>query len=232
MPAGQRIRGPTMTLFTPPEGATIDEEGVWCQFFKLGSEARRTALFLDRDGVVVDEVHYLRHARDVRLAAGAAKVIAHANRRDLAVVLVTNQAGIGRGIFGWPEFARVQERIVADLAAEGASLDAVYACPHHAKARAPYDHPDHPARKPNPGMLSRAIEALGLDAGTSWIVGDRASDLEAGRAAGLLGGLHVLTGYGARLGEREAAMALADGRFRAVGAASIADVPARVSLFA
>ena len=221
-----------MTLFTPPEGATIDDEGVWCQVLEPGSEARRTALFLDRDGVVVDEVHYLRRPEDVRLVAGAAAVIAQANQRGLAVVLVTNQAGIGRGIFGWPEFARVQERIVADLAAAGASLDAVYACPHHAKGRAPYDHPDHPARKPNPGMLSRAVEALGLDAGTSWIIGDRASDLEAGRAAGLSGGLHVLTGYGARPGEREAAMALADGRFRAVGAASIADVPAQVSLFA
>ena len=221
-----------MTPFTPPEGATIDQEGIWCQVLKPGSEARRTALFLDRDGVVVDEVHHLRDAQDVRLVVGAAAVIAQANRRGFAVVLVTNQAGIGRGIFEWPEFARVQERIVADLAAAGASLDAVYACPHHAKGRAPYDHPNHPARKPNPGMLKRAIEALCLDAGTSWIVGDRASDLESGRAAGLSGGLHVLTGYGARPGEREAAMALADERFRAIGAASIADVPAQVSLFA
>jgi len=221
-----------MTPFTPPEGTTIDQEGIWCQILEPGSEARRTALFLDRDGVVVDEVHYLRDAQDVRLVVGAAAVIAQANRRGIAVVLVTNQAGIGRGIFDWPEFARVQERIVADLAAAGASLDAVYACPHHAKGRAPYDHPNHPARKPNPGMLKRAIEALCLDAGTSWIVGDRASDLESGRAAGLSGGLHVLTGYGARPGEREAAMALADERFRAIGAASIADVPAQVSLFA
>ena len=137
--------------------------------------------------MVIDEVHYLRRARDVRLVAGAAKVIAEANRRRVAVVLVTNQAGIGRGIYGWPEFARVQERIVADLAAAGARLDAVYACPHHAEGRAPYDHPDHPARKPNPGMLSRAVEALALDAGASWIVGDRASDLEAGRGAGPMG---------------------------------------------
>ena len=221
-----------MTMFTSPEGATIDEEGVWCQVFESGSGARRAALFLDRDGVVIDEVHYLRRARDVRLVAGAAKVIAEANRRRVAVVLVTNQAGIGRGIYGWPEFARVQERIVADLAAAGARLDAVYACPHHAEGRAPYDHPDHPARKPNPGMLSRAVEALALDAGASWIVGDRASDLEAGRGAGLWGGLHVLTGYGARPGEREAALALADGQFRTLGAASIADVPSRASLFA
>ncbi len=219
-------------MFTPPEGATIDEAGVWCQVFKPGPGTRRAALFLDRDGVVVDEVHYLRRAHDVRVVAGAATVIAEANRRRLAVVLVTNQAGIGRGILGWPEFAQVQERIIADLAAAGATFDAVYACPHHAEGRAPYDHPDHPARKPNPGMLTRAVKALSLDAGASWMVGDRASDLEAGRAAGLMGGLHVRTGYGDRPGEREAALALADGRFQALGAASIADVPSSVSLFA
>jgi hypothetical protein len=105
-----------MTNFNPPEGATIDDEGVWCQVLASDFEARRTALFLDRDGVVVDEVHYLRRAQDVRLVAGAATVIAQANRRGLAVVLVTNQAGIGRGILGWPDFARVQERIIAELA--------------------------------------------------------------------------------------------------------------------
>ena len=220
-----------MTMFTPPEGAVIDEEGIWCQVLKPAPGAQRAALFLDRDGVVVDEVHYLHRVQDVRLVAGAATVIAEANRRHLAVVLVTNQAGVGRGIYGWPEFARVQEHIVADLAAAGARLDAVYACPHHAEGQAPYDHPDHPARKPNPGMLSRAVEALDLDAGASWIVGDRASDLEAGRGAGLKGGLHVLTGYGTRPGEREAALALGNGRFRALGAASIADVPSKVSLF-
>jgi D-glycero-D-manno-heptose 1,7-bisphosphate phosphatase len=221
-----------MTKFVPPGGASIDEEGVWCQVLEPGSKARRSALFLDRDGVVVDEVHYLRRAQDVRLVAGAANVIAQANRCDLAVVLVTNQAGIGRGILGWPEFARVQARIIAELAAAGATFDAVYACPHHAEGQPPYNHPDHPARKPNPGMLLRAVEALVLDAETSWIVGDRASDLEAGRAAGLAGGLHVLTGYGERSAERKAALALADGRFRAVGGASIADVPAQVSLVA
>jgi D-glycero-D-manno-heptose 1,7-bisphosphate phosphatase len=126
----------------------------------------------------------------------------------------------------------VQARIIAELAAAGATFDAVYACPHHAEGQPPYNHPDHPARKPNPGMLLRAVEALVLDAETSWIVGDRASDLEAGRAAGLAGGLHVLTGYGERSAERKAALALADGRFRAVGGASIADVPAQVSLVA
>jgi D-glycero-D-manno-heptose 1,7-bisphosphate phosphatase len=218
-----------MSKFILPEGATIDEEGIWCQVLEPDSKTRRSALFLDRDGVVVDEVHYLRRTQDVRLVAGAANVIAQANRRGHAVVLVTNQAGIGRGILGWPEFALVQERIIVELAAAGATFDAVYACPHHAEGQPPYNHPDHPARKPNPGMLLRAVEALALDAETSWIVGDRASDLEAGRAAGLAGGLHVLTGYGERPAERKAALALADGRFRAVGGASIADVPVQIS---
>ena len=119
------------------------------------------------------------------------------------MVLITNQAGIGRGYYGWAEFQAVQERITADLAARGATFDMVLACPFPAAGQPPYRHPAHPCRKPRPGMILRAAEALGLDLAGSWIVGDRATDLEAGRAAGLAGGVHVLTGHGA--GERGAA---------------------------
>ena len=216
-----------------PEGAEIDGEGLWVQVLRRPEgPARRSALFLDRDGVIVEEVDHLRRAEDVRLIDGAAAVIATANRRGIPVVLITNQSGIGQGLFGWDAFIAVQTRILADLAAEGAFVDGVFACPHHPKALPPYDHPDHPARKPNPGMLLAAAERLPLDLAQSWIIGDRTRDLAAGRSAGLAGGLMVSTGYGDQQGEREAALSLAeDGKFRVLIGASVAAALTAVPLF-
>ena len=214
-------------------GDFLDSDGIWCQLLrpdKAASYCGRPALFLDRDGVLVAEVGYLHRPEDVRLIPGAAALIAAANRAGLAAVLVTNQAGIGRGTYGWAEFQATQERISADLAAAGAALDMVLACPFHAAAEPPYRHPAHPCRKPRPGMILRAAERLGLDLAGSWIVGDRALDLEAGRAAGLAGGANVLTGHGAA--ERDAAREVATGRFRVLGAESVAEVPALLPLLA
>ncbi len=212
-------------------GDFLDHDGVWCQPLRPDEAAScrgRPALFLDRDGVLVAEVGYLHRPEDVRLIPGAATLIATANRAGLPVVLVTNQAGIGRGTYGWAEFQATQTQISADLAAGGAALDLVLACPFHAEAAPPYRHPAHPCRKPRPGMILRAAERLGLDLAGSRIVGDRALDLEAGRAAGLAGGVQVLTGHGAA--EREAAREVATGRFRVLGAESVAEVPALLPL--
>jgi len=211
----------------------IEDDGIWCQSLRPAQAASlrgRPALFLDRDGVLVAEVGYLHRPEEVRLIPGAAALTAAANRAGLAAVLVTNQAGIGRGIYGWAEFEATQERISAELAAAGAGLDMVIACPFHAEAEPPYRHPAHPCRKPRPGMIRRAAERLGLDLAGSWIVGDRATDLEAGRAAGLAGGVHVLTGHGAA--ERDAAREVATGAFRVLGAGSAAEVPALLPLLA
>jgi len=178
--------------------AYLQPDGIWFEVRQasVGSMARKTALFLDRDGVIVEEVNYLHRPHDAKLIEGAAAVIAEANRSAVPVILATNQSGIGRGYYGWSEFQETQDAVVALLAESGAALDAVLACPHHAEAEPPYRHARHPCRKPEPGMLLKAAESLNLDLHRSWIVGDRASDLEAGRAAGLSGGLHVLTGHG------------------------------------
>jgi D-glycero-D-manno-heptose 1,7-bisphosphate phosphatase len=217
----------------PPEGAAIDGEGLWVQVLRRPQgSALRPALFLDRDGVIVDEVDHLSRAADARLIDGAAEVIAAANRRGIPVVVVTNQSGIGQGLFAWDAFIDVQHRILGDLAAEGAFVDGVFACPHHPKALPPYNHPDHPARKPNPGMLVRAAKRLALDLSTSWIIGDRTRDLAAGRRAGLAGGLLVSTGYGDQQGERDAALALAkDGGFRVLIGASVVAALTEIPLF-
>src|SRR5215470_18216482 len=190
----------------------LDADGVWCEVFPDCCRGA-PALFLDRDGVVVEEVDYLHRVEDIRIGPDAAAVISGANANAIPVVLVTNQSGIGRGYYGWAEFRAVQEAIQSVIAAQGAHFDAVYACPHHRN--------DHPARKPNPGMLQRAAAALDIDMARSWLVGDRAGDIEAARRAGLAGALHVLTGYGQA--ERASALALSGPRFDVRAAASIAE---------
>jgi D-glycero-D-manno-heptose 1,7-bisphosphate phosphatase len=206
----------------------LDADGVWSQVLSpmalsggVSAHRTRAALFLDRDGVIVEEVDYLQRVEDVALIAGAAAAIAAANRSGIPVVLVTNQAGIGRGYYGWAQFTAVQDAILADLAATGATVDAVYACPHHAAGKDGFAHPDHPARKPNTGMLVRAGKDLALDLRRSWLVGDKATDIEAAKRAGLAGAMHVLTGHGES--ERAAASALATPGFEVRLAESIAD---------
>jgi D-glycero-D-manno-heptose 1,7-bisphosphate phosphatase len=196
----------------------LDAEGVWCQVSPSCTRGR-PALFLDRDGVVVEEADYLHRVEDITMCEDAAAVIAAANLNAVAVVLVTNQAGIGRGYYGWAEFQAVQQVIQSTLSGGGAHFDAVYACPHHRDGKGPFAHPDHPARKPNPGMLQRAAAALDIDLSRSWLIGDRVTDIEAAKRAGLAGALHVLTGYG-RL-ERDAVLALCGPGFDVRTAASI-----------
>jgi D-glycero-D-manno-heptose 1,7-bisphosphate phosphatase len=165
-------------------------------------------------------VNYLHRVADIALCATAAAVISAANAIAIPVVLVTNQAGIGRGYYGWAEFRAVQEAIQSAITQEGAHFDAVYACAHHHDGLGLFAHPDHPARKPNPGMLQRAAAALDIDMARSWLVGDRAGDIEAARRAGLAGALHVLTGHGHA--ERAAALALSGPRFDVRCATTIA----------
>jgi len=223
-----------MTLVNPlPFGAEIDAEHVWCQVLtRPPARPAQPALFLDRDGVIVEEVHYLHKVEDTRLVPGATDAIRRANERGLPVVMVTNQAGIGRGIYDWPEFISVQEHILNELAAAGAFLNAVFACPHHDNGRAPYHGRDHEARKPNPGMLLRAADRLAIDVAASWIVGDRSGDVGAGRNAGLAGGIHVLSGHGNDAGERAGSEAYASTDYRVLTANSIADAWPQIPLLA
>ncbi|HJU84310.1 MAG TPA: HAD family hydrolase [Holophagaceae bacterium] len=155
----------------------------------------KPAVFLDRDGTLNEEVDYLSDPEDLHLIPGAAAAVARLNAAGIPIIVVTNQSGIGRGYYGWRDFAAVMSRMGTLLALENAHLDAVYASPHHEKGEGDYAHPDHPERKPNPGMLTRAAEEHGLDLARSWMVGDKAIDIEAGRRAGCRTCL-VLTGYG------------------------------------
>lgn len=158
----------------------------------------RPAVFLDRDGTLNEEVDYLSDPEQLVLIPGAARAVARLNERGIPVVVVTNQSGIGRGKYDWADFEAVMARMAALLAQEHARIDAVYASPHHEKGQGAYAVADHPERKPNPGMLLRAAKEFGLDLPRSWMVGDKALDLEAGRRAGCRVAL-VRTGYGSQV---------------------------------
>jgi D-glycero-D-manno-heptose 1,7-bisphosphate phosphatase len=173
-----------------------DGLGLWFEIFSTDAMPGRPALFLDRDGVIVEETNYLGHAEDVRMIASAAPAISWANQAGFAAIVVTNQAGIGRGYYGWDGFIAVQERIVTDLAKGHAHIDAVLACAFHEQGRGPLARTDHPWRKPNPGMILAAAQALRLDLGRSIAIGDKISDIEAAHRAGLPWGILVESGHG------------------------------------
>jgi D-glycero-D-manno-heptose 1,7-bisphosphate phosphatase len=210
-----------MTRDTPPPVDPDDADGgLWHEVFASRFE-NRPALFLDRDGVLIEDVHYLGRAGDVRMLTGAADAIARCNRLGIPVVLVTNQSGIARRLYDWSAFHAVQAKLSALLANSGARLDAVFACAHHADGGAPFNIADHPWRKPNPGMIVAAGRRMELDLSHSWIVGDQASDILAGRAAGLAGGL--LLSPSEDDPERIAATALKAKRFIVDISASLAE---------
>jgi len=222
-----------LSLHYNDHGPYVGPDGVWEQIIHPVERGapKRPALFLDRDGVINEDVGYLHSPQDVRILSGAGRVINAANRLGFKVVVVTNQGGIGLGYYGWGDFAEVQERIEELLAPDRAEIDAVFASPYHPRGVNAYAHPDHPSRKPNPGMLLSAARWLNIDLGKSWIIGDHYRDLEAGKNAGLAGGMHVFSGHGAHEGQREGALALADGNFRVVTGYSISAAINELPLF-
>ncbi|HJT86772.1 MAG TPA: HAD family hydrolase [Bryobacteraceae bacterium] len=169
------------------------------------------ALFLDRDGVLIEEKNYIRDPKDVELVSGIGDLIRAARQMGMAAVAITNQAGIARGYFDWPEMILVEDRMTRLLLEQQVTIDAVFACPFHPDGLSPYRAADHPWRKPNTGMLREARDLLNLDLSRSAILGDKAADLEAGRSAGLALGVHVRTGHG--LAQEEASRSLASEKF-------------------
>ena len=150
----------------------------------------RAAVFLDRDGTVIKDAHYLHNPAEVELLPGAAEGLRRLRAAGLRLVLVTNQSGVGRGYFPRGDVERVHGRLIELLEAEGARLDAIYTCPH-----APED--DCRCRKPRPGLIERACREIGLDPAQSFVIGDKPCDVDLGLAAGAASVL-VTTGYGAQ----------------------------------
>jgi D-glycero-D-manno-heptose 1,7-bisphosphate phosphatase len=151
----------------------------------------RGAAFFDRDGVLNLDKGYIHRPADIEWTPGVAAAIVAANDAGLAVVVVTNQSGVARGYYGESEVTALHEWMRETLAAQGARIDRFYYCPFHPTAVAPaYRIADHPDRKPNPGMLLRAIDELAIDPARSFLIGDKPSDLLAAAAAGVAGYLY------------------------------------------
>lgn len=157
--------------------------------------SRRTAVFLDRDGTLIHDVPYLTDPAKVRVLPGAAGAVRRMREAGSAVVLVTNQSAIGRGLLTEEGLTAIHRELAAQLAREGAALDAIYHC-SAAPTTPDRTRIDHPDRKPAAGMILRAARDLGLDLARSWMVGDMVSDVLAGLNAGCRGSMFVRTGCG------------------------------------
>jgi histidinol-phosphate phosphatase family protein len=162
----------------------------------------RPAVFLDRDGTLIESVPYLSDPSAVRLLPGAAEALVRLRASGFACVLVTNQSAIGRGLITVGRLGEIHDELNRQLATAGAALDAIYYCPE-----APaIDDPtvvEHDDRKPGPGLLIRAARELGLDLGASYMIGDIISDVLAGINAGCRASILVRKGPGSVETERE-----------------------------
>ena len=151
---------------------------------------RRPAVFLDRDGTLSEEIGYMRDISRYSVFPWTGKAIRRINDFGIAVVVVTNQSGIGRGFFEAGLVDEVHECLREEIGRDGAHIDAIYYCPHH---------PDDACecRKPKPGLIHQASAEMHLDPDRSFMIGDRYTDIRAGASSGAQTIL-VLTGDGAR----------------------------------
>jgi D-glycero-D-manno-heptose 1,7-bisphosphate phosphatase len=147
-------------------------------------------VFLDRDGTLIQDRDYLADPEGVILLPGVVEALHLLSDEGFALVVVTNQSGIARGLYSLDDYHAVAQRLGEELAREGLALDATYFCPHHPDFTGPCE-----CRKPAPGMYLKAERELGLDLRDSFFVGDRKKDVEPAAAFGGTGIL-VRTGYG------------------------------------
>jgi len=158
--------------------------------------APRRAIFLDRDGTLLDELGYLARPEDLRLIAGVGPPLVKLREAGFFLCVVTNQSGIARGLLDEDDLAAIHERMRTELEREGAYLDAILHCPHHPKHGTPPLRRDCHCRKPSPGLILEAASRFAVDLSQSWVIGDSARDLESGRRASIEGRILVLTGKG------------------------------------
>ncbi|HLJ22394.1 MAG TPA: HAD family hydrolase [Stellaceae bacterium] len=142
-------------------------------------------LILDRDGVVNEDSGYLHRIEECRFVDGIFELTAAFAAHGFAIVIASNQSGIGRGLYTEADFERLMDWMKGEFARRGVAIAGVYHCPDHPTEGVGQYRRANPWRKPEPGMLLQAARDLGLDLGRSWTVGDKMSDIEAGRAAGV-----------------------------------------------
>lgn len=168
---------------------------------RLPKSSQRTnkAVFLDRDGVIVREVDRLHRLDQLRILPGAANAIRELNRLGYLAIVITNQAVVARGWITEAEVDEIHAVMIKRLGRRGAKIDAVYYCPHHPNANLKKYRLVCRCRKPNPGMILDALKKFKINPKGSFMVGDKTSDILAGKRAGLKT-IMVSTGYGGKDG--------------------------------
>ncbi len=151
----------------------------------------RKAVFLDRDGTIIKEKNYISDPAQVELEERVVQGLSMMQDMGLMLVVVSNQSGVGRGLLTEQQVAAVDKRIRDLLEASGVKISAFYHCLH-----SPEENCN--CRKPQPGLLLQAAQELDIDLESSFMIGDKCSDVEAGRRAGVAASILVLTGYGRR----------------------------------
>jgi D-glycero-D-manno-heptose 1,7-bisphosphate phosphatase len=173
----------------------------------MSQPARRFAVIFDRDGVLNVDTGYAFDPDKLAWMPGARAAVARVNAAGAIAVIATNQSGIGRGYYTEDQMHAFHAEMLRQLAADGARIDRIYFAPHHEDAAEPrYRVADHPDRKPNPGMLLKALADFGVAPGDAIMVGDKESDMEAARRAGVAGFLYRGGDLDAFLAERLAAL--------------------------
>lgn len=156
---------------------------------------KTAALFLDRDGTILEEVGFLKDAKDMRFIAGSIEALRRINREGWKVVVISNQSGVARGYYTEEDVRRVHQAFLEKLNQENVRIDGFYYCPHHPEGNAPYNIRCE-CRKPAAGMVYRAARELSINISRSAVIGDKAADVHTGLKLNIPGVL-VLTGYGA-----------------------------------
>jgi len=155
----------------------------------------KSAVFLDRDGTINEQMGYINHISRFHLLPGVANAIKRLNDAHIPVIVVSNQSGLARGYFPEELLTAVHKKMDEQLAEKGARVDAVYYCPHHPEAKEERFRKACNCRKPKPGLIFTAAKELELDPEKSFVVGDRWSDIKTAAACGARSVL-VRTGYG------------------------------------
>jgi D-glycero-D-manno-heptose 1,7-bisphosphate phosphatase len=159
------------------------------------TNGKHAAVFVDRDGTLIDEVGYIERLDRVALYPWTVDAVRALNRAKFRVVMVSNQSGVARGVFTEATGAEVHAPLAARLEAGGARIDAYYYCPHHPDGKVQQYAVRCDCRKPSRGLVDRAVRELDVDPARSFVVGDRWLDVELAHAVGARGVL-VRTGYG------------------------------------
>jgi len=160
------------------------------------------AVFLDRDGVINEETDHVKSVHDLKMIPHTAEAVRDMHAKGYRVIVVTNQGAVAKGLTTLRDVHEVHDAVQAELAKAGAKIDAFYFCPHHPQGSVKEYAVACDCRKPKTGMLARAASDWNIDLAKSFLVGDKTSDILAGKQAGVATIL-VKTGYAGRDGQHD-----------------------------